>query len=79
MQLWSFKAVSLLDSPRKPQPARTGVKKKKSIRRNYAGSIRIDNYLKDLLLAQERCKPKEERDLGNLPNTEEVRRSGKAL
>lgn len=53
--------------------------RKESIRGNYAGSIGINNYLKDLFLAQEKCKPKEERGLGNLPITEELRGTGGAL
>lgn len=56
-----------------------GARRKKSIRRNYTDTIGTHNYLKDLFLAQEKCRPKEGRDLGNLPTTEEVRRSGKAL
>lgn len=53
--------------------------RKESIRGNYAGSIGIDNYLKDLFLAREMCKPKKERDLGNLPIAEELRGTRGAL
>lgn len=56
-----------------------GAKRKKSIKIIYTDCIRTHNYLQDLFLAQEKCRPKEGRDLGNLPTTEAVRKSGKAL